>query len=571
MKRKMLSMLLAAVMLTGLLAGCGSDANESKESDKPTQSESSETSKTEESAPPTLSPKEQMAANIPGGVPDLSGVTIHLLTRTSQNTELTYDDILPVYRQIEELTGVELVWNSTDAEYGNFLTTRLLSGEPLDIFWVEGTDGNAVLRYIEEEIAYNITKAYDVAPNIQKYYTELSPSVAKSHTYLDGGIYCIPNAIYDSTEALAKYRVEEQSLVYRKDIAEELGFTEAPLTIDDWYKLLSAVKKAYPEMIPFNSNGIFGLWGQNLNAFAAAYGIRNNLAVWTEWFVDENGEVDFQGDNDEMLAFVTEMNKWYKEGLLGFTAGGGNRDGLLLQNIAFADENCATWGLFGAIDQLRSIDADASFAHAPLPTKEGYQTTYMGRDVYMNYWVVVDNDDEQSKAVCKFIDFAFFSEYGKLSQLLGCMGEDTWYFDEKGEVVYNEDYINAYAADTSIVTKQRGAGGWTVPQCYYAFDPLIAAREKAWDKEGEEYLALKENAKWATQVQQSYLTPAYKDGYFTENEKAIANRYSADLSSYVSEQLCAFIVGDRPLEEWENYCQELIDTYHLLELTVIRN
>ena len=243
----------------------------------------------------------------------------------------------------------------------------------------------------------------------------------------------------------------------------------------------------------------------------------------------------------------------------------------MLQNVVFADENCATWGLYAAIDQLRSIDEDASFAHAPLPTKDGYETTYMGRDTYQNYWVVVDNGDEQSKAVCEFIDFAYFSEFGKLVQLLGCMGEDTWYFDENGEVVYNEEYINAYAADSSIVTKQRGQGGWTVPQCYYAFEPLIKAREASWINQGEEYVAIKEDAKWATQVQQSYLTAAYKDSYFTEDEQEINNRYSADLNSYVYEQLCKFINGDRPLDEWEDYCQELKDTYHLLELTVIRN
>jgi len=362
-----------------------------------------------------------------------------------------------------------------------------------------------------------------------------------------------------------------------KQIADELGFTEVPMTLDDWYELLTAVKEAYPDMIPFNCNAPFEYGIDDLGTFGHAFGIRSNMAVRNRWYLADDGSLVYQAESDEMKAFVTEMNKWYEEGLIGFTAGGDNRSGLPLAGKVFAGETGA-WGLEQNIASLRESDPDAVFYAAPFPTTDGYEPTYMGRKWWEGSWYLGNNGDEQSRAAAQFLDFAFFSEYGRVSQTLGIMGDGRWYFDENGEVVTTDEFIQGYLYDKTIVPGHEVGDTWY--QTPYVITPvqmfndrLAEEKDKALKESFEAYgdYAAVEEAAYNSVVQANLInaermTDSFPSRPIKEEDQDTWDMYKSELYTYSTQMISAFIIGDEDLSEWDTYVQTLYDTYNLEEM-----
>jgi len=579
-------MLLAFALTAGMLAGCGSDPVETegpketdapKTTEAPTEGNVPETLEGDLDGDGTLSEWEKCVANIPGGVPDLSGYTISLLTLSSDVAEYPFSDILAIYKQVEELTGVTLVWE--EASWNDYPTIKQLrlSEEKLpDIFYdLYNTSKSQMAAYIEQGMIFDFSKAFDVAPNIKTWYEVDNPAFYDSFVYTDGGIYTVPTARYTNAEEQAMCSTNgEETLVYRKDIAEELGFTETPETINDWYELLSAVKKAYPDMIPFNCANL-GAWGvDDLGVWGSAWGIQSNTAVFNTFINTEDGGVEYQLVSDEMKAFVTEMEKWYDEGLISFTGANDNRTALPLQNQVFAfDFSVATF--MNRIDELRAIDADAMFEAAPLPTVEGYEAAYMGRQPYDSFFFVGDNgDDDQARAAVTFMDFTWFSEYGKYLNNYGVMGPDTWYFDENGEVVFVEEFVDALLGGTlekGAKANQQGGKGWhRTPMEYFYCEEIVTKQAAATlANKGEEYVNAVQTQKDATAINLKNLKAPFAMPYFSEEDADQYDFLMGDIITYTHEAFANFIAGERDLSEWDEYVKFVNEDLGLEEVIAI--
>ncbi len=512
------------------------------------------------------------------GAPDLSGKTIKILSEETWVSGISLSDILPRFQQIEELTGCTIVWDTVPggSDYGTVVQTRLTaSPEECPDIVVMGSGHSSLSKYINDDLLYDYTKAYDVCPNIQRFWESRS-DLRGIFTYFDGGIYNLLADTYLTTDGQAqKIAMDgDNALWYRADIANELGFTTYPKTIDELYALLTAVKNAYPDMVPMH------MWNwecwESVRVFSSAYGLHfNNEQSGSFFYPDENGKVIYEPATEACKEWLAEMNKWYKEGLIVVGASEDQKIGAVAQGKIFSGFYADVTTLCET--QLKQTNPDAYFLYMPFPTKEGYELTYMGRSEYSDSVVVVNNgSEEQCRAACQFLDWAFMSDYGIYSEMCGVMGEG-WDFGENGEMVINEEWLGKILSQ-EIVRQASGA--------HVHFNgPSLNTYEahKAWSDAEDAYIANhpeyqepmseEQKANWLEINEfntQHYCTyfPAF---YMEDEEQAKLNALTADLYTFTNEMLTKYILGTADLSKFQTeFVDKLYARLNLKEVTEIQ-
>lgn len=207
MKRKITALFLIFAMCLTLLAGCGSNDNPGGDN--------------------------------PGGSGEVEKIKIYVPTSGK------FDDMDKVMEAVNAITrekiGVEVEFKAY--QFGQWFQqySLFLSGtEDVDIIANYGGYLNAVAQ----GAALDLT---DLLPEYGKDIIEIEGDFLKSGQ-VDGVQYAIP--IY------ASY-AWNMGILYRRDVVEELGLEDlvaSVKTIDDWGKVLEAVKAGKPEMTPFVSN-----------------------------------------------------------------------------------------------------------------------------------------------------------------------------------------------------------------------------------------------------------------------------------------------------------------------------
>lgn len=559
--RKIICLLLAVIMILGLFSACGGDTG--KETEPPKIVGGDET--------PSDDVQGGEVAADPNAAPDLSGKTIKIMTTDTWVAGLTISDVLPRFKQIEERTGCTIVWETVSTDYGTVLSTRL-TGDPSDcpdIVLLGGTNMNTLSSYIEDGLLYDITKAFDVTPNIKAFWEEDRSDLKGTFTYYDGGIYNLLANVYDTVDGQAQSTAlgGDNAIWYRADIAAELGFTEQPQTMDDWYELLSAVHKAYPEMVPMHMWD-WSCW-ESVRIFTSAYGLHyNNEQSGQFFYADKNGKVQYEPSLEATKEWLIEMNKWYDEGLVVVGASEEQKIGAAANGTTFSGFYSGVTGMCEA--SLKEIDSDAYFLYAPFPTADGYELTVMGRAAYGNSFGVIDNgDEEQCRAALQLLDYAFFSDYGKYSEIAGVEGEG-WSFGPNGEFVPNDAYMEGVIKG-EIVLQESGAN-------IHFNGPTVSSFEvnKIWrDKQQEIKESMEGYVDPMTEEQQENWTAinevntgaycSYFPNFFMAAEdQDTLNALSADLGTFTNEMLEKYILG---VADLANFQTEFVDVlYNSLNL-----
>lgn len=487
--------------------------------------------------------------------PDLSGVTLHLLSMETYASGVSFADILPVYRVIEDQTGVKLVWEATNTDYNTVLQTKLVSGEPIEIVSCgSNNDLSFISKLCSDGNFVDINQYIDELPGIARYM-ENRPDVAASLTYYDGAMYVLPCATYVSQEdadaALAANG--DNLIIYRKDIADALGF-DRPETLEDLHEFLLACKENYPDMIPMLVRD-WTTWC-SLYVFTGCYGLHScNPDSGSDYFYpDEDGNIVFEPLTDAYKEFVTEMAQWYSEGLFGFSS---DRQALCATN-----QVCVAW--FTTDAGRRTVNSllqqngfeDAYFADLPwLTGPEGKKG--IGRRVpFITCVGIVDN--ENAEAALKFMDYTFFSDFGIASQTFGAYGIN-WEYDENGTPVLNEETINAYYRDKTASANETGAGVHTrMPRITsYALELYTTEVANEVYKELGTYEEVSQESLEAYQDWADSCYPPFPFMFYNQEETEIYNGLYPDIKTRVQEMLSRFITGEEPLENWDKFVEEI--------------
>ncbi|MGN0107202.1 MAG: extracellular solute-binding protein [Hominilimicola sp.] len=256
--KKIATVSIAAVMLTGALAGCGSQ---------------------------TVSI-------------DRENPSINVMTKAFQAESAAGDS--PVMEELEKFLGTQLnmTW-APSTSYDEKVTTAMGSGTYPHAMLI-GTRSSSVIQASRNDIFWDVT---DKLQDAEKF-----PNLAQTNPMVNHNI-SIDGKVYGLYRART---VGRAGVSIRKDWLDKLGL-DIPKTVDDLYNVL----KAFTEQDP-DGNGQNDTYGMIVTDYLD--GPLNNLAIWmgapNGYGVDENGELTPAFMTDEYMDALNFMRKCYEEGLI---------------------------------------------------------------------------------------------------------------------------------------------------------------------------------------------------------------------------------------------------------------
>ena len=420
MKKQVLALLMVLALLLGLLAGCGTPASSAETASTPAESTSEapeETPEAPEETPETPdasavepdSVVEESTVEEPVEYASMAEKYAAMSKETNESykalqegvgTEISYPLAegdtrtmwrvfsafiwsglmesyadMPTLPLIEEATGVhmEFIECSDSAAYEQFNLT-IASGDFPDLMAMDYFPGGVEAAY-EDEVIVDLTDLVDEhMPNYMALVDTMDDYTLKSIYTDDGRILRI--------WTLASNVVSEQGLSYRSDWAEEFGMS-APVTVDDMFEYLSAVKDKYNCTYPIfiDNSGV-------LEGFTGAYGTPGVNLGWTDLGMMMDGDTVVSTLTDEHFKnYIIGFNKFYKAGLIkdDFYSESYGPDYI---NSYVSNDQCAVTSIRGdKFPTMKEAAISPTFrfeAMAPMVENEGDTYKFRMKTSYLN-------------------------------------------------------------------------------------------------------------------------------------------------------------------------------------------
>ena len=527
MKKKMLSLLLAATMVVSVCACTNSEETQGKSENSETQLSAKENTESRQEATTSAAEEEKSLYPLVDSPITVKGVFIG-----SNNGANGRKDRI-VWNKVSEITGINIEWEVIEPEA---LPTYLASGDWPDFIHGEVSDsiiydygalGGKFVNYLDY---------VDIMPNLAQTIEDY-PLVGKGSVLSNGEMYKLLRVGNAVTATEVRPYVNTAVL-------EEAG-VEMPTTVEEFEQALKDLKAYYGEVsfIP-KLNNYYCTWAPMLYA---AFGTGCNPT----WDVDDEGNVYFAGMSDQMKHYYEYMNSLYEQGLIH-------------QEVATLDSSTIKElersGKVAFLDYAASsIPADENGVWhincvPPLTseydsTQEVLGTTY----VFSGTSFYICSDSEYVKELCQMIDIAYASEevvedsglYGQ-SFTYGLEGEHwginddgrtyTFYLPE-GETSFNQyalqnlkwvdigrgDALAGLITDTPSNDKARQEGFAENVNPYMEEDPFPV----------------------------NFLT-------FTEEQQYVIESKWSEIDTYVKKMQVEFITGVTDIADgWDDYCETL--------------
>lgn len=276
----------------------------------------------------------------------------------------SYDEIAAIQKVQEKLgIDIEFFHPSTQQETEQF-NIMAASGDFKDIVsynW-NGYVGGPVKAANDGAILVLDDYVEKYMPNLSKKMAE-NPDINYQARGYDGSICVVPSF----TDNLITGAVFGPQI--RKDWLDKLGL-EVPESIDDWYNVLTAFKTKDPngngqaDEIPFAADGL-----ATFMRFSRAFG-----GVEDDFYISEDGKIEFGFIEPEFKEFIAEMNKWYKEGLIDpeyAAADSSNLDAKMITNIGGAYIGYSGSAMSKYLVAGRAENPDYQLVAAQWPTHNG--------------------------------------------------------------------------------------------------------------------------------------------------------------------------------------------------------
>ncbi len=353
-------------------------------------------------------------------------------------------DILSI-KKTEEATGIHIEWTEPPVGEETTQFNLLIASQKLPdlIAWNWWNYPGGPEKAISEEILIDLAPYLDQMPNL-KYYFDNNPELLKQCTTDEGHIYFFPRVNGETLSPEDKPQAYFMGPIYRQDILEALNLP-VPETIDDWYNVLTAVKNAYPDMIPFSAAGTTTA-NTSLYAMASVFGVRPNYYM-------DNGKVNFGLLSPNFKTFVETMAKWYAEGLIDPDFLANQADNL--KTLATSGKVFAFIGTQGAnyvpYDTILSKGIPgAKLTLAPWP-KGPDGVAYTAQSGVVNlvgngFGIGITTECKNVEAAIKYLDYGY-SEEGVMLNNFGVEGV-SYEYDADGNIQWTADVAARIAEST---------------------------------------------------------------------------------------------------------------------------
>ena len=319
--------------------------------------------------------------------------------------------------------------------------------------------------------------------------------------------------------------------VIREDMVEGVGMTD-PKTIDEWYEVLTAIKEAYEPKVVLNFN-------DDDHVFVGAYNIGPGFCL------DDEGKAAYGPYTDAYLDYLTEMHKWFDEGLIdpeyvtrdsdAMTALINNGDvaASAFRNTAFHTEQASVYNrVWNATVYPSSVEGEEAKWRVSRALNTGCATMINAN---------LANDPDKLDVVLKLLDFGY-SEEGAYLMNCGIYGQDYLSVQPNGRV----DYIEKYTENGNKMYSQmkevfRSNAGSYLKPAPTLFNP-------AYFVEGTVEII---------QLRLGNTDNVLPQVTLTTEESTRKSELMTDITNYVNEMEDKFIMGIVSLDEYDSYIAKL--------------
>lgn len=519
---------IAVVMLAAMTAmatiGCG------KSAEMPTEAKTETTKAAETKAAETVAPT--------AAEPELEG---YLVTAEPKEftifysfNNLPYSEDMPIWQEAAKRTNVSLkgVISQTNSNEEEAYNLMLSSGQLADIITYTDAAALTELGYEGGLLPLNdLIEQY--APNIKRVM-EADDRFRNAAYSLDGNIYVIPK----NQELFSS-----EYWWIRQDWLDKLNL-DMPTTVDELYDVLYAFRNEDP-----NGNGL----KDEIPLFDRA-GWKHPeeyLYLWdtSTTFYPRDGVMTFEPLEENFKVGVTNLRKWYQEGILDpefFTRGPSGRDTLLSGNLGACTHDWVSAGNYNKT-LTGEIPGFMMVPFAPPADQNGNVKERVGR--YPGVGWGISSQCEDPVTVIKFMDY-FFTEDGNVLMNWGIEG-DTFNYNAAGEKEFTSKvidseltpigYLRSIGAQARIGVEQDGD-----------YEMAVASEI------GREASAMYDaHPEWFGEDM-----PVYADGEislkYDAEDSAEYNALIANIQPYVEEKFQSWIIGVSDFEaEYDDFVAEL--------------
>ena len=472
-------------------------------------------------------------------------VTITVFMPLEATVALTSTNLadLPVLQYIMDKTGVKLEFmHPVSGSEKETMNSIIASGDYPDVFrysmdnYSGGFEGA-----IEDEVIIDLTDLVEQnAPNFM--------AMLESNPFFDKAVRNDKGQIVGFGMVFGN-EAQRQNIAYvgpvlRQDWLDECGL-DTPVTIDDWYEMLTAFKEhGHPNALGIGKF-LTGDWYSSTGIFASAYG----TAV--QGFYLKDGKVAFAPYDQEYKSFVELLAKWYAEDLI-------NPDFITEAQIADVVPSFHT-GEFGATFMHVSNISDAYSANAddpnfavgvaPYPVlNEGDVLTY--RNLHWGISagpgiISISTTNPNPELTVKFFD-RFYSPEWQEMLTWGLTEGDDYVIDENGGHAFTEKITNNPDGLTYNAARYKytlaalpGAWDWELEAASYIHDVQLYASMDLW-----------RSLSFESVLPTAYIT-------MDAEEKTRYNEIMTDVNTFVEEKIYGFILGRESLDQWDQYIETL--------------
>ena len=458
--------------------------------------------------------------------------------------ELPIKDSWKLFDEIEKRTNVTL--EPTNIPFSDATEKRSLlisAGDAPDIIPLVYTGEDA--PFVSSGAVLPMSDYVDLMPNFQKYVEEWDlGEMIDNLRQDDGKYYMVPG--------LQEVSVPVFSMIIRKDVFDAVG-APVPETWDELRSALEKIKAEHPDSYPLAD----GFEGQSMLNYAAhAFSTVAGWGFGNGTFWDEDaGEFTYAATSDGYKEMVEYFHGLVEDGLLdpeSLTAKSDGSTADLSEKVANGAVFAAS-GAAGTVEEfrtaLKAADPDAEFELVQIAPPGGPAGQVVEpRNFWHGFMISAEaKDDPHFVAMVQFLDWLYYSPDAREMLRWGIEGE-TYTKDADGTITIDPDYsLDAYNINPDGKTDLQKDLGFST---FLAESTESRALKESYNSDQfVEYM----DTVLSTRTPRDPFPPAPLD----DAELEQASLLSTPLKDTVDTNTLKFILGDRPLDEWDAYVGEL--------------
>lgn len=466
---------------------------------------------------------------------------------------------------LPEATGITFkVEQISSAAYSERVNLAMAANDMPDILFKGGLSAADLIMYGEEEgMLLNLTSYLneDVMPNFMRLATEFFPNLIADVTTPNGGVYSLPRV---SPTNLGQ---DVKPYFANLDYMADAGYTEVPDTLDGFVDMLYKMKEAHPEITPLG-----GHW----KAYNPMFYLLNAMGYLTNGagidIAVREGEAVIPAYDETYVEVLRLMNQFYNDEII-------SRDFFTLDDLTVKAH--ITEGKVGVMPcGILTVYSDADYdkythwESCTSLTSDWNQTRMCyASPVVSTGNLVISSKVSDPETVLRFLD-AFYAHEGILYLHWGPefgSGEDMdmiggWAIDNWNVKYLNKDGTD-YESVNAYLHQVTGSLAGTFGNGAFSFDHPDATPKqfKFWcfgdDIEHPQYDEFSANGYdciHTGEMLSPYATAGYPSiMYLDADTNYDMTELKTLLNPYMETEIAKFITGQRSLDEFDAYCQEL--------------